>query len=108
MFSVISPEVLFYFRICVFPEGRQILCNLNGPMVRCENVYHDRNETLADGKRSFEAIKILYSRGQHRVLIFGVLKFVTTSVREFQSFGSQAIQLFPLSVRQPTPNNRPD
>jgi hypothetical protein len=108
MFRVFATEFLFDFRVGFFPEGREILCNLNWPVIRRQDVQDDGNAPTANAQGSFNPVQILYTGGKDGRLTFSIVKFVATTIGELESFRCKSIQLFLLCLREPRSNDRPD
>src|SRR5215831_9473973 len=107
MFRVFTTEFLFDFWVSFYPEGRQILRNLDWPMIRCQDVHNDMDAPAANAQRAFNPVQVLYTGGKNRRLTFSIAKFVAPAVRELESVRCEPIQLVLLGLREPRSNDRP-
>jgi len=48
MFRVFATEFLFDFGIRLFPEGRKVLCYLNGPVIWRQDLHNDRDASTTN------------------------------------------------------------
>src|ERR1700751_5806834 len=107
MVRVFATEFLFDFRVSFAPEGRQILCNLDWPMIRRQDVHDNRDAPAANAQGSFNPVQVLYPGGKDGRLTFSILMFVATPMGKLESLRCKPIQLFLLGLREPRSNDRP-
>jgi len=107
MFRVFATEFLFDFGVSFLPEARQILCNLDWPMIRCQDLHDNKDAPAANAQGSFDTVQVLYTGGKDGRLTFSILKLVAAAIGELESLGCEPIQLFLLGLREPCSNDRP-